>query len=395
MKNIDMTNIISISGIPFLFAFIGSILFISIPLFILKLGVTDPFVLALAGISFQICYLTFCILHSVFSKYINRRKAIITVAFLYPIIILGFILTKKLPFIFFLCAFQGIAISMFWPTYESHITVNVDQYQMTKNLQGFNVGWGSGVVLGCFMGGILFSINMHGAFYFAFIISLLAIYMVFRHIREDSIGLISNDKNTTGQENSPEVSTTENSTKPFLAFAWIASFACWFCMGIIIWLFPKFAIDRGISSSIIGFLRATQGIFQVIMFFILGLNHRWQYSFLYLIIYEIILILAFAILIISPSIMWWALSFALMGISAGFIYSSSLFYSSQARTQKGEKTGFHEAVLMSGILFGTFFGGIIAKAMSISASYSMCIGVIIVCIVLQVFMRRKLTVQLV
>ncbi|MBL7170534.1 MAG: MFS transporter [Candidatus Omnitrophica bacterium] len=382
-----MASFINLSAIPFLFAFIGSILFVAIPLFILKLGVTDPFVLALAGISFQICYLTFCILHSVFSKYINRKKAIITVAILYPIIILGFILTKKLPFIFFLCAFHGIAMSMFWPTYESHITVNVDQCQMAKNLQGFNVGWGSGVVLGCLMGGILFSINMRGAFYFAFIISLLAIYIVFRHIREASIGRIYNNKSSIKEENSLEVSTTKNSTKPFLAFAWIASFAVWFCIGIIIWLFPKFATDRGISPSIIGFLRATQGIFQVIMFFILGLYHRWQYSFLYLIIYELVLILAFVILIISPSIVWWTLAFALMGISAGFIYSSSLFYSSQARTEKVEKTGLHEAVLMSGILFGTFSGGIIAKMMSASATYSMCIGVIIACIVLQVFMR--------
>ena len=188
-----------------------------------------------------------------------------------------------------------------------------------------------------------------------------------------------------------EISITKGEKKQFLLFAWIASFTIWFSIGIIIWLFPKFATDKGISSSMIGFLRAASGIFQVIMFFILGLYHRWQYSFLYLIIYELILILAFMILIIFPSVMWWTLSFALMGISAGFIYSSSLFYSSQARTEKSEKTGFHEAVLMSGMLFGTFFGGIIARSLSISAAYSMCIGLIGVCIILQVGMRLNLS----
>jgi len=348
--------------------------------------VTDPFVLALAGISFQVCYITFCILHSVFSKYINRRRAIITVSIVYPIIILGLILTSKLPFIFLLSAFHGIAMSMFWPTYESHITVNVDQYQMTKNLQGFNVGWGSGVVLGSLIGGILFSIHIRGVFYFDFIIALIAIYLVYRYIHEKSSNHTNN--NAIKQEKSIKVPEAKKNTKQFLIFAWMGSFVVWFCMGIIIWLFPKFATDMGISASTIGFLRATSGIFQVIMFFILGLNRRWQYSFPLIAVFEVTLIAAFLILIMSPSVLWWTLAFALMGTSTGFIYSSSLLYSSQAKTEKSEKTGFHEAVLVSGVLFGTFFGGIIAKTMSVTATYSMCIGVIIVCIILQVLMRN-------
>ena len=380
-----MTSIISISGIPFLFAVICSSLFVAIPLFILKLGVTNPFVLGMAGATFQIFYLAFCILHSLFSRYINKRKAIITASILYPIILLGFILTHKVSFIFFLCAFQGISLSMFWPTHESYITINVDKRGANKNLQRFNIGWGSGMVLGSLLGGILFSINMRGVFYFDFIISLIAIYLIFQYIQENFIN--HNDKSSIKQEDSQELPTAKENIKQFLMLGWTGLFVAWFCIGIIIWLFPKFATDRGISSATIGSLMATQGIFQVIMFFIQGANQRWQYSFPYLIIYELMLISAFAILIIFPSVICWTLSFALIGISAGFIYSSSLFYTSQARTEKGEKTGLHEAVLISGALFGTFFGGIIARAMSISASYSMCIGVIIACIVLQVFMR--------
>ena len=383
-----MVSIINIFGIPFLFALIGTSLFIAIPLFILKLGVTDPFVLGMAGAAFQICYIPSCILHSLFSKHINRRRSIVAASVIYPLIILGFILTHKISFIILLCGLLGMVLSMFWPTYETHITVNLDQCRATKNLQRFNIGWSSGSVLGCLMGGILFNINAKGVFYFDFIISLMAMYFIFHYIQENPIEKTS--RIHIRQGDSPESSKAEGrNAKQFLIFGWMGVFVVWFCIGIIVWLFPKFAIDVGMSASIIGFLRATLGAFQAIIFFILGLNQRWQYSFPHLAVYELMLIAGFGILIMTSAVAWWTLSFALIGIAAGFVYSSSLFYSSQARTEKSEKTGFHEAVVMSGALFGTFFGGIISKAFSATAAYSMCIGLMTLCIILQLFLQNS------
>lgn len=134
---------------------------------------------------------------------------------------------------------------------------------------------------------------------------------------------------------------------------------------------------------------AIPGIFQVIVFFILGGYQRWQYSLPYLVVHELVLVFSFVILIMSSLVSWWILSFALLGISSGFIYSSSLFYSSQAKTDKTEKTGFHEAILMSGALVGTFSGGIVFRVMSMAGAYSMCIILIIACIIAQFFVRSK------
>ncbi len=386
---------INIFIIPFLFALIGSSLFIALPLFMLKLGVTDPFILGMAGVAFQICYIPFCILHSFFYRRINRRRSIIAVSVIYPLIILGFILTQKVSFIIFLCAFLGVALSMFWPTYETHITVNLDQYRAAKNLQRFNIGWSSGSVLGCLLGGILFTINVRGVFYFDFLISLIAIGLIFYHIKDNFMEKLCGSKAQINQEEVPEASIRKahNNTKQFLIFGWMGAFVTWFCIGILVWFFPKFATDIGISPPIIGFLRATLGIFQVIIFFILGLNHKWQYSFSNLVIYELVLISGFVILIMTCTVAWWTLSFALIGISSGFVYSSSLLYSSQARTEKSEKTGFHEVAIMSGVLFGTFFGGIISKIFSAAGTYSMCIGLMVFCIILQMLMQFRYRVQ--
>ena len=394
-----MVNIINIFVVPFLFALIGSSLFLAIPLFILKSGVTNPFMLGMAGVVLQVCYIPFCVLHSIFSKQINRKKSLIIVSVIYPIIILGFILTQQISIIFFLCALLGITLSMFWPTYETHISVNLDQCRATKNLQGFNLGWSSGSVLGCALGGILFTFNVKAVFYFDFIISLIAIYLIFRYIQENFAPITHplTPPVKGGEEKIPlsplllgeDKGGGTHNVKQFMVFAWMAAFCVWFSIGIIVWLFPKFATDVGMSPPIIGFLHATLGLFEAVVFFLLGLNHRWQYSFSNLVIYELMLIFGFVILIMTSTVAWWALSFAIIGISAGFVYSSSLFYSSQAKTEKSEKTGFHEAVVASGILLGTFFGGIISRTFSAAGAYSMCIGLVALCIILQLLLRFK------
>jgi len=368
--------------IPFIYAFIGASLFIAIPLRIIDLGVINPFILGLAGSVFSIFYAPLCILHSLLSNRINKRTAILSVSIIYPLIILGFLLFNNIPAIIMLCGLMGIVLSMFWPTYQSHITIRLNPAQATHSLQAFNVAWGSAVVIGCFIGGVISGINIKMLFILNLILSFIGIYLVAKHIHnkltDPIIGCAIQNKQSD-----------QSQSKFFLILAWIGVFAVFFSMGVIVWLFPKFAIDAGMSPLIIGFLRAVLGIFQVVIFFLLRLNHRWQYSFSHLFFYEFMLISGLIILVFSYNVMWWILAFSLIGVSVGFLYSSSLFYSSQARSGKSEKTGFHEAILASGGLLGTFLGGIIAKAFSAFGAYSMCIIFMIICIIIQFVIRFR------
>ena len=373
---------INIFIIPFIYAFIGASLFIAIPLRIIDLGVSNPFVLGLAGSVFSIFYAPLCVLQSLLSNRINKRTAILSVSIAYPFIILGFLLFNNIPAIIMLCGLMGIVLSMFWPTYQSHITIRLNPAQATHSLQAFNVAWGSAVVIGCFIGGVISGINIKMLFILNLILSFIGIYLVAKHIHnkltDPIIGCAIQNKQSD-----------QSQSKFFLILAWIGVFAVFFSMGVIVWLFPKFATDAGMSPLIIGFLRAVLGIFQVVIFFLLRLNHRWQYSFSHLFFYEFMLISGLIILVFSYNVMWWILAFSLIGVSVGFLYSSSLFYSSQARSGKSEKTGFHEAILASGGLLGTFLGGIIAKAFSAFGAYSMCIIFMIICIIIQFVIRFR------
>ncbi|MCK4400926.1 MFS transporter [bacterium] len=376
---------VNIFIIPFIYAFIGSSLFIAIPLRIIDLGVSNPFILGLAGSAFSIFYAPLCIIQSLLSNRINKRTAILSVSITYPFIILGFLLFNNILAIIVLCGLMGIVLSMFWPTYQSHITIGLNPVQATRSLQEFNIGWGSASVIGCFTSGVIIScININMLFILNLILSFIGIYLVARHIHNKSTNPIIGYavQNNHNKNNPPQ-------SKFFLILAWIGVFAVFSSIGVIIWLFPKFAIDAGMSPLVIGSLRAVLGILQIAIFFILRLNHRWQYSFSHLLFYELMLIFGLVILVFSHNVMWWILAFSLIGISVGFLYSSSLFYSSQARSGKKEKTGLHEAILVSGSLFGTLLGGIMAKTFSAFGAYSMCIIFMIICIVIQLVVRFR------
>ncbi len=380
---------VNIFIIPFIYGFIGTSLFIAIPLRIIDLGVSNPFILGLAGSVFSIFYAPLCIIQSFLSNRINKRTAILSVSIIYPFIILGFLLFNNVPTIIVLCGLMGIVLSMFWPTYQSHITIKLDPAQTTHNLQGFSIGWSSAGVIGCFVSGLIIScINIKMLFILNLIMSFIGAYLVARHIHnkltDPIIGCIIQNKQN--KNNPPQ-------SKFFLILAWIGVFAAFFSMGIIVWLFPKFAIDAGMSPLIIGSLRAVLGIFQVVIFFILRSNHRWQYSFSHLLSSELILISGLIILIFSCNVIWYTLAFALLGITVGFLYSSSLFYSSQARSEKMEKTGFHEAIVWSGVLLGTLMGGITAKIFSASGAYFTCIIFMIICIIIQFAIRFRYKTQ--
>jgi len=375
---------INIFIIPFIYGFIQASLFIAIPLRIIDLGISNPFVLGLAGSVFSIFYAPLCILQSLLSNRINKRIAILSVSITYPFIILGFLLLNNIPAIIALCGLMGIVLSMFWPAYQSHITIGLDPAQTTRNLQEFSIGWSSAGVIGCFVSGLIISgINIKMIFILNLIMSFIGASLVARHIHNK----LTNPTIECTTQNKKK--SDQSQSRFFLILAWIGVFAVFFSMGVIVWLFPKFATDAGMSPLIIGSLRAILGIFQVVMFFLLRLNHRWQYSFTHLFFYELMLISGLIILVFSHNVMWWILAFSLIGVSVGFLYSSSLFYSSQARSVKSEKTGFHEAIIMSGSLFGTLLGGIIAKTFSASGAYSMCIIFMTICIVIQFTVRFR------
>ncbi|MEA3485305.1 MAG: hypothetical protein U9R03_01195, partial [Candidatus Aerophobetes bacterium] len=82
-------------------------------------------------------------------------------------------------------------------------------------------------------------------------------------------------------------------------------------------------------------------------------------------------------------------AFVLVGVGAGMSYFSSIFYGLNGHRDMGRKSGIHEAVLGSGMLFGPLIGGIFAQAYTLRTPYLVAIFVIAAGIAGEVLLVHK------
>jgi hypothetical protein len=82
----------------------------------------------------------------------------------------------------------------------------------------------------------------------------------------------------------------------------------------------------------------------------------------------------------------WAPAFGLIGACGAVTYFSSMYYSLHEQTDKGNKSGWHEAILGCGVLLGPLMGGAFAdSALGVKSPYLLCGAVIGLGILAEVF----------
>ena len=91
-------------------------------------------------------------------------------------------------------------------------------------------------------------------------------------------------------------------------------------------------------------------------FFILWQWEGWHYRFRWLAGAFIAMIGSFAALLLIPSLTVVVVAQIAFGLAVGLIYYSSLFYSMEVGSTKGEHGGFHEALIGVGLCVGPGIG---------------------------------------
>ncbi|MEI9863429.1 MAG: hypothetical protein WDN00_02520 [Limisphaerales bacterium] len=87
----------------------------------------------------------------------------------------------------------------------------------------------------------------------------------------------------------------------------------------------------------------------------------WHYRFRWLALAFTLLIISFAVILISPSLAVILLAQLFFGAAIGLIYYSSLYYSMDASETKSEHGGIHEAVIGLGNCAGPTVGALSLK----------------------------------
>ena len=131
----------------------------------------------------------------------------------------------------------------------------------------------------------------------------------------------------------------------FLALAWVANPMAYLAINTIISSVPALARRLNFSPMLAGFVCSIWLFTRAGAFVALWLWPGWHYRYRFLAAAYVVMMISFAVMLLVPNL--WVLAFSqiLLGPALGLIYYSSLFYSMDISSTKGEHGGIHEAVI--------------------------------------------------
>ena len=289
-----------------------------------------------------------------------------------------------------LLIFPGIGISMalFWPAYEAWLAEREGEGDLIERVMLFNLFWSIGVTLGPAFSSYLYGdANPFRPFYLAGILVLLTLVTIF-----------GNRFQVTPTTEDPLSDAPETLYPPppvrtaYLNIARCANFTSWFVLGVLRRLAPKLTKEMGMLPTTFGNLMLTLGGLQTLAFVVLGSGYstRWHYRFAPMLIVQLLAILSFLGIWQIQHTLLWIFAFGVIGVSAAFTYFSSLYYGLDRHVDKGNKSGWHEAILGVGILLGPLLGGVLADSrFGVRSPYLLCGIAITVGILIEGFMLIK------
>jgi MFS family permease len=138
--------------------------------------------------------------------------------------------------------------------------------------------------------------------------------------------------------------------------AWLGNALTFIMIAVMLPLLPALSDRIGKSPSLTIILACTYYLTRSMSFYVVGRWERWHYHRGWSITAFLITPLAFAGIMLSTSLPLILLSLAIFGASLGLTYSSSIYYSLDYGTNKGEQSGLHEAIIGIGNLLGPLVG---------------------------------------
>ena len=292
-----------------------------------------------------------------------------------------------------LSVFPGIGVSMalFWPAYEAWLAEREGEGELIQRIMLFNLFWSIGMTLGPALSSYLYGeVNPFRPFYLgggACLLTLLTIYA--SRITKSDASVHTDEPDSESPEilyPPPQVRTT------YLHLARCANFVSWFALGVLRRLAPKLMLEMGIRPAIYGNLMLILGGVQTVAFLVLGTGYstRWHYQFTPLLIVQLLAILSFLGIGLTQHTLLWAFAFGVIGVSVAFTYFSSLYYGLDRHVDKGNKSGWHEAILGVGIMLGPFLGGISAdSALGVQSPYLLCAVAVVIAILIEILILLK------
>lgn len=286
-------------------------------------------------------------------------------------------LTKNIILFMALSSLGAVGHALFWPAFETQLTLGKSAEAQKKNLGSFNLGWSSGLTIsGPLLGGVIYGLAGPKTFFFAGLTGLL--------------GLILNLLPWQEEDDSSKEDLSKKGPKVFnqnlLYLIWFSNFLSFLVLNITRTFFPLLGLELKMPPSFIGFILFLPGLSQIIITLFLKNNPAWSYNLKTIMIGQLLAISGLILIGFSDSIFFIGLGLFLPGFMAGITNYSSNFMSLSQEEKGKKRIGVHEALVgLAGCTSG-FVGGGVAGIFGLRGPYLFCSLFILSAIGLQFYL---------
>lgn len=255
-------------------------------------------------------------------------------------------------------AFGGLMVAV-WPPMMSWLTHGHEGVSLNRRIGRFNVSWCSGLVVGPFIGGLLYDQVGPTAPFIAAAGVLGVSGLLTFFVTEPQPDVIR--RRASGPETETPGLAPPPEAAAFRFMGRISVVVCTAITGMQRFQVPALAKTLEIGPSTFGAIMLALSLANMIGFMALGRTHRWHYRLSLLLGAEAVLAAATASLVFARS--GWHLAAVAMvtGACASVAYSSSLYYGVSGGRRRGALTAIHEMLLAGGFMIGAIGSGALSQ----------------------------------
>jgi MFS family permease len=317
-----------------------------------------------------------------YSDRVGRRKLAIIGCLISGSMAFVCSLTTQIGLLLLFSAIFGSGLACFWPSIIAWLGEGLHGHKLAVRLTAFGVAWNLGLLLGFILSGVLFKRGPNLAFYAsAGSILLIAVLLLL------PAKPLENNNESTDSDPAPHVPQGRG----FRKTAWLANFATNFALAGTTALFPQLAMQVGISADVHGALLAAGRAAALVAFVALQLIVFWRTRLWPLWVAQFACAASLVWIGLANTAWMFAAAWIIGGTVSGYAYQASIYFTLEEMTEKGKGSGFHEAIIGSGMFVGPVLAGWVGSHHSLRTPYFFCAVVLVLLIVAQmvlVWIRR-------
>jgi len=365
----------------FAYQMIVGVVGIAVPIYANMLG-ASLFIVGIIGSAGGLVYSFMPLVSGILCDRIGRKLFISVSLFSYGVSCLLYSLVQEPLMLIPIKILEWISVATFWPAVESLIADSATE-ELEDALKKFNISWGSAMVVGPLMGGILIDeLSVMAPFFFSMLISFFFGMLSIIVVREPRKPLDA-EKDSRGKLKM----NGERDGSIVVALVTIFLFSS--IVSILMSLFPSYARDLGISASEIGVIAFTFGATRVVTFYQAPRIEARIKKTGMLLIGSLVLGFASLATFYSGNTLSFLMCFLFFGFGTGISYAVSIALVLKWRkSSTGYAAGVFESLIGTGYFLGPLIGGFLSKfASNLPYIYGFFLSLIV--FLIQLWYRRR------